>query len=895
MLADKELKKKYKEEFNKKYEKSYPVEKIKNMGFARKSCKKCGKSFWSIKERDVCGDSSCSGGYAFIGNTPAKNKINYINTWKKFSEMMGKKGYTPVKRYPVTARWRDDIPFVEASIDPFIPYAVNGVSNPPANPLTIPQLCLRFNDIDNVGITGAHYSLFVMIGQHAFMEPKKYNMNNYFEDLLDWFLSGLKINPEELVFHEDTWAGSGNFGPCMEIFSRGLELANQVYMQYTQTNNGYKDLNLKVLDMGLGQERNSWFSSGVSTSYESTFPTVCKKLVNITGIKINEDVIKKFLPYSGLLNIDELNDAEKPWAEISKKMEMDLKDLKETVLPAAALYAIGEHIRALLVAITDGALPSNVGGGYNLRVLLRRAFGFSNKLGCNIDLTSIAETHAKYLKPIFPELSEGVESFHEIVETEKNRFGETKKRGRAIVEKNLKDVIDTKKLIEMYESNGITPEMVSDIAKERGISVEIPEDFYARISEKHSAKKSHAEEFIDVPDTEILYYAPKNEFEAEVIKIDEEKVFLHKTAFYPTSGGQEHDEGVLDGKRVYDVQKSGNAIIHFVKDHNFKPGQIVKGKINWERRTQLASHHTSAHIINAAARKVLGRHIYQAGSGKTADKAHLDVTHYKSLGNEEESRIEKEANKIVKKSIAINKKIMERGDAEKKYGMNIYQGGAVPGKKLRIVEIEGIDIEACGGTHLNNTEEVGKIIITGTERIQDGILRINFVSGNCAEKWITERKRIEKECMNILGAGKGEIARKAEKLFNRWKALKKEIDKKTGQKAGMIVNDLKEKFTKNVLVEKIEGATVKELQEVCKKVSGPEKIIVLFGITDDVHVFGSSGNKKIDIGKVVSEMCKELGGRGGGSSTVAQGACKKTNIDYVIEKKRKELIKNGWP
>ncbi|MBI5347550.1 MAG: alanine--tRNA ligase [Candidatus Aenigmarchaeota archaeon] len=894
MLTDKELKVKYKGEFSRNFDKYYPTETIKALGFARRKCKKCGKSFWSMDERNFCGDSLCSGGYDFIGNTPAKNKIDYIDVWKNFSSLLEKRGYTPVKRYPVAARWRDDIPFVEASVDAFIPSVVNGISDPPANPLTIPQPCLRFNDIDNVGITGAHYSLFVMIGQHAFVEPKKYDVNRYFEDLLVWFLRGMKIGSHELVFHEDTWAGSGNFGPCMEIFSRGLELANQVYMQYAQTGSGFRDLNLKVLDMGLGQERNAWFSAGSSTSYETTFPTVCSKLKKMAGIKVDETVIKKFLSYSGMLNMDEMKNVEKTWKFIADKIGIGVEELKENVLPATAIYAISEHTRALLVAITDGALPSNVGGGYNLRVLLRRIFSFTSSLGYGIDLTSVAEAHAKYLKPVFPELAEGIGSFYEIVEAERMRFEESRSRGRSIVEKNLKKKIGLEKLIEMYESNGITPEMVSEIAMKNGIKVSVPEDFYARISEKHSAKKIQADYYVlDVPDTEILYHGQDKEFIAKVIRTDGEKVFLDRTAFYPTSGGQEHDEGTLNGKHVYDVQKCGNVIIHFVKGHNFKSGQQIDGKIDYKKREQLASHHTAAHIINAAARKILGRHVYQAGSGKTAEKAHLDVTHYKGLATNEVDEIEKEANKIVNKALPISKTVMERGEAEKRFGMNIYQGGAVPGKKLRIVEIKGIDVEACGGTHLDNTSDAGKIIITSTERIQDGIVRINFVSGKRAKNWKNEREKIEKECLKIVGAKKGELAKKSAELFERWKELRKKAEKGVQKKASEIVETLENKFEKNILIEKINGAGMKELQEISRKISMPGKVVILFGISDKTYVFGSSGKKDVDIGKLISRICEKLGGKGGGSAAMGQGVAKKDGVEKVIVELRKELIRNG--
>src|SRR3989338_3520969 len=297
MIPDKEIKREFKAKASLQPERFYPISVLKEEGFGRKKCTVCGTFFWSVEEsRTVCDDPSHSGGFRFFDNPPAKKEMDYVGVWKEFAKHFKKRGYIPIERYPVAARWRQDTEFVQASIYDFQPYVVSGEVEPPANPLTVPQLCLRFNDIDNVGITGAHYSCFVMIGQHAFEPPEKYNQKKYFEDIHSWLKDGLGLPNGEITYHEDAWAGGVNFGPCIEFFSRGLELGNQVYMMYEQTPAGSKELNLKVLDMGMGQERNAWFTKGVSTSYETTFPSVAKKLYKIAGIKVDKEIVRKFLP-----------------------------------------------------------------------------------------------------------------------------------------------------------------------------------------------------------------------------------------------------------------------------------------------------------------------------------------------------------------------------------------------------------------------------------------------------------------------------------------------------------------------------------------------------------------------------------------------------------------------
>ncbi len=782
MPTDKETKKEFKKEASKDPDKFYATKVLKNEGFMRKQCK-CGTFFWTTHEKQtICGDPACSGGFKFIGDTPAKQELDYIQVWQRFAELFKKWGYTPIPRYPVVARWRDDTDFVQASIYDFQPYVVSGEVEPPANPLVVPQFCLRFNDIDNVGITGAHYTGFVMIGQHMFVPKEKWDQDKVFLDIHNWLRQGLGLPNSEITYHEDAWAGGGNFGPCMEYFSRGLELGNQVYMLYEQTPKGRQGLKLKVLDMGMGHERNAWFTKATSTSYEAVFPTVCKKLKSATGFVGDDDLMKRFLPYSSYLNIDEVEDIDKTWQQVAKHVGTDVKDLKGTVMPLAALYCIGDHTRSLLVALNDGALPSNVGGGYNLRVLLRRSLSFIDKYGWDLHLPTICRWHAEYLKPLFPELMENLDEVTEILEVEKNKYETTKQKTKQIVAKLKK--VNEKTLLQLYDSNGIPPEMLV----EAGVKVKVPENFYAKVAELHEQKEqAHAtvkEEKLDltgVPETEALYFDDymKLKNKAKVLKIIGKNIVLDQTVAYPTSGGQLHDKGEINGQEMVDAFKQGSVIIHVLADEpKFKQGGLVELKLDANRRKQLAQHHSATHIVNAAAKKVLGNHINQAGAKKTEEKAHLDVTHFQAIDDEQLKEIEEEANKIVKQDIKIKTSFMPRGEAEKKYGMSLYQGGAVPGKKIRVVEFPGIDVEACGGTHLHKTSEVGEIKILKSTKISDGIVRITFTAGKAAKKEEKQEQDILSQAAKELSVKKEELPARVEELFSKWKKARKAVKKK---------------------------------------------------------------------------------------------------------------------
>lgn len=784
MKPDKQVKREFKVEVNKNPANYFPTIKLKSEGFIRKQCG-CGVYFWTKDEtRTICGEPACTGGFQFFEGGFSKKKMSYIEVWQEFSRFMESRGYTPISRYSVVARWREDTDFVQASIYDFQPYVVNGDVEPPANPLVIPQFSLRFNDVDNVGITMSHHTGFVMIGQHAFMREDEWDQEKYFKDLLDWFLLIVGIPEKELIIQEDAWAGGGNFGSCMEFFCRGVELANQVYMLFEQSDEGSRNLKLKVLDMGMGHERIAWFTQGAGTIYDAAFPDVIEKLINKTKVEKDDVFLKKYLPHGSLLNFDESDDMDESWKLVADKMDFEVDALKQKLLPLRALYSVAEHSRSLLVAISDGAMPSNVKGGHNLRLILRRALKFIDDNNWDINLGDVCEWHAVYLKDLFPELLENLDHVKKILEVEKQKYEDSKARNKKLVEKLIKEDITTDKLIEVYDSNGVDPETVKAEAKKQGRDVFVPENFYSQVTEKHSIKekKDTQEKKFDLDDvnpTKILYYDHYDlvHFKANVIKIikedDKFHVVLDCTAFYPTSGGQIHDTGTINGLKVVSVKKQGAVVLHELEDVNFKEQDPVEGKIDFDRRLQLAQHHTATHLLTGSARRILGNHIWQAGASKTLEKSRLDITHYEQLSKKELQSIEDLANEVVDQNRPIYKSFMKRNVAEAKYGVRIYQGGAVPGRELRIVEVQDFDVEACGGTHLDVTGDIGRIKILRTSKIQDGVIRLEFIAGAAAEKFFEQEREIIREAEKILDCEKKQIPARAQELFDAWKKAKK--------------------------------------------------------------------------------------------------------------------------
>ena len=788
MLTDAELKEKFKKIASSDPDKYFPTKALASLGYSRHSCGKCKRFYWTThKDQKTCGDPVCSGGYRFIGK-PQGKKLSYIDAWKRFAEVHQKLGYTPIKRYPVVARWNPTVDFTIASIAAFQPHVVSGAIKPPANPLVIPQFCLRFGDIDNVGVTG-HFVGFVMMGEHMFIAPAEYDVNTYITHHLQWLTEGMGLKKEDITIHEDGWAGGGNFGPCVEFFSHGLEISNQVYMQFEATPTGSQELAIKVLDMGQGQERVAWFTQGTATAYDATFPEVLKKLSKATGVKVDHELLKKFLPLAPYLNVGEVEDIDKAWKDVAKKLNMDVDDLRGRIDPIAAQYAVAEHARALLFALSDGALPSNVGGMYNLRVILRRTLGFIEKNQWKIDICEVCDWHADELKPLFPELAENSANVRKILEVEKTKYAATQEKTKQVLSKLAAKEMTTKELITLYDSQGISPEAVAEEAAKQGKKIKVPKNFYALVAEKHEqelaqvTKTERAEKLSlgEVPDTEILYWQDwkPEEFDAKVLKIIGNNVVLDKTVFYPVSGGQLADHGELGGGYVIDVFKQGGVILHVFADKPpFKEGETVHGQVSVERRKQLAQHHTSTHIINAAARTVLGPHANQASAKKDIDKAYIDITHYDALSDEQLAKIEEEANKIINKSLKVTKSLVSKEEAERKYGFSIYQGGVAPGKTLRIVDIGGIDIEACGGTHLNNTSEAEVIKILKSTKVKDGVVRITFTAGDAAKKTVHQDQELLEKLAKLLDCKPNQVPARAKELFDNWKKVRKAVQKK---------------------------------------------------------------------------------------------------------------------
>ncbi len=888
----------------KKPNKYWYLDFFKETGFKRKKCRNCGKFFWTQTEQELCNDSSCRP-YEFIGNPLTKNEHDFFSMWKKIKNFFEEQNHKIHPRYPVLSRWFSDLNFTIAGVVDF--YRKDGsdfVFELPANPVVILQPSLRFNDIPQVGVSGRHWTCHTHLEQASLADEK----NGYWKEKcieLDYRMltEVMGIKKDKINFIEDAWLGPGAFGYSLEYHVGGLELGNAVFTEFKGNPQNYKVMDNRLIDMGAGFDRFVWISQGTPTNYDAVLGKVLDKMKKKSGVYYDKKLFEKYSKLAGVLNLDENLDIEKEKTKIANSLGVEKNYMIEKIEPIQALYAVADHAKALLYAISDGGIPSNIGGGYNLRVILRRALSFIENYNLSIDIEWVAKEIANYFKPVHPELKEKLEHFNNVMEVEKRKYRESSKNTKKILNKMIvrKEKITEEKMIELYDSRGITPENLKEAARKQNVKIDVPSNIYQKVTEKHEKEKKTEKKYpIDekevekIGETPVLFYEDVYEFEAKVLKVIDDFVVLDKTGFYPRSGGQETDIGFIEDKEVHNVEKVNKTIIHQVKNPDFKAGQTVRCKIDKKRRRQLMQHHTTTHIINTAATIVLGKHVWQGGSKKDVNKAHLDISHYKNLSERELLEIEKKANELVKKNYKIKKEVLERPEAEKKYGFRIYQGAAVPSKTLRIISIDDLEHEACGGTHLNTTKEAGKILILKTEKPHDGIVRITYVSGESAERYLKKCEKIIKKLEKILETKEDNIVKESKKLISKWKENRKKIDKLREEVAKKKTEKMNFEKIKNynLLIKEFKNTDRKELQKISMEITDKDTIIFLFGLNKKIDIFASAGKDvKENIGKIVKEVSQILGGRGGGSPKLGQGFGTNKNKMKEAKKKIREMIK----
>jgi len=392
--------------------------------------------------------------------------------------------------------------------------------------------------------------------------------------------------------------------------------------------------------------------------------------------------------------------------------------------------------------------------------------------------------------------------------------------------------------------------------------------------------------------------------------IDGRYLVLNQTAFYPEGGGQPADHGEIkshEGKaEVTDVQKMGNVIVHVVKGQVPKEGDEVTGRIDWNRRISLMRHHTATHVIMGAARRVLGQHVWQSGAQKEVETSRLDISHYQRLTADEIRKIEMLANAAVLDTISVETSVKPRMEAEREYGFRLYQGGAVPGKEIRVVKTGDWEVQACGGTHVKNTGEIGLIKILRTERIQDGVERIIFSAGTQALRHIQKDEALLSRIAEKLNVQSEKLETAVERLLEEWKEARRERERLLKE---LVQKESKTPAEDETAVQKIadmrlvsrlfEPADVDRMiktgSELIRK--DPSLVVVFYGKDEKtariVVMAGKDAvTKGVDSRQIANEAASKLGGGGSGRADFAQGGGTRTEkLSEAVDRAEKTLRK----
>ena len=779
------------------------------------------------------------------------------------------------------------------------------------------QRCVRaggkHNDLENVGYTARHHTFFEMMGNFSFGDYFKRKAIQYAWDFL---CSELQIPEERLwvtVYKDDDeaadiwlneigvdknrfsrcgekdnfWAmgDTGPCGPCSEIFydhgeeieggapgssaregDRYVEIWNLVFMQYDRDGEGnLNPIPKPSVDTGMGLERIAAVMQGVHNNYDI-------------------DLFQNLL------------------AAIN-----ELADSKEHDLVSARIVA--DHIRSCAFLITDGVIPSNEGRGYVLRRIIRRAARHGNKLGFSEPFFfSLVAPLAKLMGEAFPELLQAQEFVEQTLKQEELRFAETLVQGLRHLEDILVNlggkIIAGDDVFKLYDTYGFPMDLTADIARERGLTLD-KAGFDKAMAEQRKRARSASKFELDKNDTDahmdydsVFTGYEELEGESSVVAIFKEGrivtqlqageqggIILTSTPFYAESGGQVGDRGKLiaDGIvfEVSDTQKQGKAHVHLgeVKQGSVSIDQNLRTRVNSTDRIDIVRNHSATHLLHAALRQILGKHVTQKGSLVAADRLRFDFSHPQALGADELQKIEQLTNSIILENAQTSVELMSMDKAMDSGAMSLF--GEKYEDEVRVLKIgSGFSTELCGGTHVLSTGDIGLFKIISETGIAAGVRRIEAVTGQGALAWVNENESRLGRIAKILKSDRDGVESRLALMLERSRKLEKEIDQLKSRLASTagdeLASDAVDIAGVKVLAKHLDGADPKTLRETVDQLKNKlgSAALVLATVKDKkvslVAGVSNDATDKIKAGELVNFVAQQVGGKGGGRADMAQ-------------------------
>jgi alanyl-tRNA synthetase len=821
-----------------------------------------------------------------------------------------------------------------AGMVPFVPYFL-GQANPPASRIASIQRCARLggkdSDLENIGKTPRHLSFFEMLGNFSFGDYFKEEIISWAWELLtevygfkkeqllvSVFAGDQKVGFDEEAFKlwhqkiglpesqimklgraDNFWGPpggiSGPCGPCSEIYylkspeAEPLEIWNLVFMQYEQLIDGsLQTLKKPNVDTGAGLER----LAAILQNKETVFET---------------DLLAPLI-----VNLQHFNfDFDHPKSE-------------------SAFKIMADHLRCSAMLIADGVQPSNLGRGYLLRMLIRRAARFGKLLGVQepflYNLVT-AEPVQELLQNIHPEITENLSTIQKQLQKEEIAFAETIERGlkkfQEIASKTDKQ-IDGEQAFDLYATHGFPVELTMDLAAEQDLTVDL--DTYQKAKEKHAdvsnqgkfavgfqTKENLAAKIKDLnlPPTEFLGYVSLQEFQeqnkpqenpATVLFSDFETnpredghyglVILDKTFFYGESGGQVADQGwlkTLDNSKsvkVVDVQKIEGVYVHTVKLQQGKGSIHKDDEVTCDykgfTRQKISQHHTATHLLHAALRKELGEEVKQMGSLVEPGRLRFDFSHSKTLTPEQISKIDDAINKLIQEEIKVKTEELSYEKAIEKGALAFFDDKY--GDKVRVLtvqapELEFESIELCGGTHVKNTSEIIGFKIVSESAISSGVRRIEAVAGGAYLQYLADNDKILTKIKDKLKAPREELIGRIESLQESSKQKDKELKnlqkQLTSYQAADLLNQVEEKSGIKLLVAETSIQNLREALDLISNKLRENYLLFLVNNNGQALTYAAKVSKdlqaKFAAKDLVGAFAQSTDGSGGGKAEYAQG------------------------
>ncbi len=789
---------------------AYDNEFFRSAGFHRKECPS-GAWFWTLNPDRVYSGAQADVEYTFIGRQVLNRRYTMRELRDVAVQWFAQQGHAPMGSYPVLASlWRDDLLFTSASICDFQPHVIDRDLLPQANPVVVPQKCVRLNDLENIGRSGRHLSSFTMLGHHAFNfegEPEIYWISRTVELCHRFFTEALGADPMELTYVESIWAGGGNAGPCVEVMYEGIEIATLVFMAYKEISKEapadqegeinykgvrYVPMPTRVVDTGYGIERILWTANGTANIYQAVSPSFIDAVIARTNIALHGEIIDAYFRRMASKDIETPLQYERIQEEIAAQIGVTVQALRAAVRPAEAVFTLCDFTRTLLLMLNDHVLPSNKDAGYLVRHLAKRIMTLLSEEKIGLTATEVIALQFDAMVADFPELEGKRDTAIDIIAVELERHEQTMERGHnqllkeiETLKKKGRGIFPEDRIFFFYDTLGLPLPYIREIVQANSdLQIDISENFWEKFFNQSMAldanKATHAFPTGQAPTDRLYYQDPyARTAEGRVQSIHGDWVVLDQTLFYPEGGGQPADTGTLRlGSDTFDVVETRYAqgtIFHRLASAPPQDllGQLVHQEIDWSRRRALMQAHSATHLLNATLRQVLGFHVRQMGAQKGTDASRFDIAHYKNIPREQLQEIEERCNEAIFRGAPISTEVMPRGKAEDRYGFFIYQGGFVPFDTLRIVTVEGIDTEACAGTHLRDIQEASLFKILGVSQIQNNVYRFRYSVGQAALEHFQGAERLVTDLNDLLGSSRDVVLPKVTKLLEETKEASK--------------------------------------------------------------------------------------------------------------------------